>query len=71
MPVCFFHVLIETAHSIGSYYMGDKQLTLNGYNYYYHVPGVIEGNTTISVTKDGCIPVGAVIVGTTLQTPRK
>ncbi|XP_033627135.1 development-specific protein LVN1.2-like [Asterias rubens] len=59
----------KTAQFLGTYSIGDNQLQADSYSYYAKAPSQVEGNVSFSVTHDGCIPTGTLVIGKTLQQP--
>ncbi|XP_071790845.1 development-specific protein LVN1.2-like [Asterias amurensis] len=61
--------LPKEASFAGTYYFGDRELYLDSFSYYGGEKGTIEGNYSVSVAQDSCVPVSVTIYGKTLQEP--
>ncbi|XP_022102238.1 uncharacterized protein LOC110985491 [Acanthaster planci] len=52
MPRC----VPDNATYSDSSYLGNDSLTVDSYIYFYHYPGVVVGQQSVGVAKEGCIP---------------
>ncbi|XP_071790638.1 development-specific protein LVN1.2-like [Asterias amurensis] len=62
-----FRCVPDNAQDGGTFYFGDKGLDVNVYTFPLNQKGLFEGNVSLTVTRDNCIPVGTTSIGRSLD----